>query len=216
MRVPSALPIDGHLVSIAEAAYRSGAVVVAPPGTGKSTRVPSALVERTERLVVVLQPRRLAARMLAARVAEERGSALGDEIGYEVRHDRKRSARTRVVYMTAGLFARRILADPELSSVGCVVIDEFHERQIEADLALALCRHLRTRRRDLGLVVMSATLDPQPVAAFLDGAVGAAVRKPPGFSQRRRDLDWWTSIRAICDSSCTIRPKKPNTDSKSD
>ena len=118
------------------------AVLVAPPGAGKTTRVPGALLDaglvRGE--IVVLQPRRLAARLAAARVASERGGELGGEVGYEVRFDRRTSAATRIKFVTEGVLTRRLLADPELRGVGCVIIDEFHERHLDGDLALALGR----------------------------------------------------------------------------
>jgi len=162
------LPIDEHLAAVTSMPAE-GAVIVAPPGTGKSTRVPPALARAGRGPVWVLQPRRLAARMLATRVAEEWGSQLGQEVGYEVRFDRKVSRHTQVVFMTAGLFLRKLVADPHLTQVGCVVIDEFHERQLDCDLALSLSRDLRERRA-LDIVVMSATMDPGPVAEFLGGA----------------------------------------------
>ncbi|MBT8492137.1 MAG: DEAD/DEAH box helicase, partial [Deltaproteobacteria bacterium] len=213
MSTLQALPIDGHSSDISSAAFDRGAVVVAPPGTGKSTRVPPALAERSKGRVVVLQPRRLAARMLAARVASERGSVLGRDVGYEVRHDRKVTAGTRIVYMTAGLFARKMLADPELDEIGCVVIDEFHERQIEADLALALCRHLRTRRPSLGLVVMSATLEPEPIAEYLGGArvfdidsrlYPIDVRYMPGNPSWKLEQRVGAAVRELADSEGSI------------
>ncbi|HEV7557243.1 MAG TPA: ATP-dependent helicase HrpB, partial [Kofleriaceae bacterium] len=119
--------------------------------------------------IVVLQPRRLAARLAATRIAAERGSELGGEVGYEVRFDRKVSAQTRIKLVTEGVLTRRLLADPDLAGVGCVIVDEFHERHLDGDLALALCARLR-ERRDLKLVVMSATLDAEPVAEFLGAA----------------------------------------------
>jgi ATP-dependent helicase HrpB len=170
--VPAALPIDAVLPEIVAAAARGAAVLVAPPGAGKTTRVPGALLDagvvRGE--IVVLQPRRLAARLAAARVAGERGGELGGEVGYEVRFDRRVGPDTRIRFVTEGVLTRRLLADPELRGVGCVAIDEFHERHLDGDLALALVARLRARRPELVVVVMSATLDAEPVAAFLDGA----------------------------------------------
>jgi ATP-dependent helicase HrpB len=172
--VPSVrLPIDDVLAELVGAVReRRVAVLVAPPGAGKTTRVPGALVDAgvVTGEVVVLQPRRLAARLAAARIASERGGELGGEVGYEIRFDRKRSAATRIALVTEGVLTRRLLADPELRGVGCVVIDEFHERSLDADLALALVARLRERRPELALVVMSATLDAEPVAAFLGDA----------------------------------------------
>ncbi len=147
-------------------------MLVAPPGAGKTTRVPGALLDAgiVSGSIVVLQPRRLAARLAAARIASERSVPLGGEVGYQVRFDRKTSAATRIELVTEGVLTRRLLSDPQLTGVGCVIIDEFHERHLDGDLALALVARLRTQRPDLALVVMSATLDAEPVAAFLDGA----------------------------------------------
>ncbi len=165
------LPIDDVLPDVAAAvrAHRT-CVLVAPPGAGKTTRVPGALLPEIDGSIVVLQPRRLAARLAAARIASERGTELGGEVGYQVRFDRRISAATRIELVTEGVLTRRLLSDPELRGVGCVAIDEFHERHLDGDLALALVARLRERRPELALVVMSATLDAEPVAAFLGNA----------------------------------------------
>ncbi len=167
------LPIDDVLPDIVAAVrQRRTCVLVAPPGAGKTTRVPGALLDfgLVDGTIVVLQPRRLAARLAAARVASERGAQLGGEVGYQVRFDRKTSAATRIEFVTEGVLTRRLLGDPELRGVGCVIIDEFHERHLDGDLALALVERLRERRPELALLVMSATLDAEPVAAFLGDA----------------------------------------------
>ncbi|HEY4242821.1 MAG TPA: ATP-dependent helicase HrpB [Kofleriaceae bacterium] len=162
------LPIDAVLPALVTAVRARGScVLVAPPGAGKTTRVPGALLDSVSGEIVVLQPRRLAARLAAARVASERGGTVGGEVGYEVRFDRRVSNATRIRFVTEGVLARRLLADPELRGVGCVILDEFHERHLDGDLALALVARLRERRPELVLVVMSATLDAEPVAAFL-------------------------------------------------
>ncbi|MDB4960663.1 MAG: hrpB [Myxococcales bacterium] len=171
--VPVALPIDVVLPEVVAAVRERGvAVLVAPPGAGKTTRVPGALLDAgvVNGEIIVLQPRRLAARLAAARVASERGGELGAEVGYEVRFDRRVSAATRIRFVTEGVLTRRLLSDPELRGVGAVIIDEFHERHLDGDLALALVERLRGTRPDLRLVVMSATLDAEPVAAFLGNA----------------------------------------------
>ena len=171
--MPTALPIDAVLPEVVGAVKRRGSLVlVAPPGAGKTTRVPGALLDAgvVDGEVVVLQPRRLAARLAATRVASERGGELGDEVGYEVRFDRRVSPRTRLRFVTEGVLTRRLLGDPELRGVGCVIIDEFHERHLDGDLALALVARLRARRPEVQLVVMSATLEAEPVAAFLGDA----------------------------------------------
>jgi ATP-dependent helicase HrpB len=171
------LPIDAVLPDILAAVESDGAVVVeAPPGAGKTTRVPSALLEA--RLpsggeIWVLEPRRLPARLGAARVAAERGEKVGDTIGYSVRFDEAGGPRTRLRFMTEGLFVRRLLGDPELRGVAAVVLDELHERHVATDLALAWLRRLRGGARpDLAVVAMSATLEAEPVRAFLAGGAG--------------------------------------------
>ena len=167
------LPIEDVLPSLVTAVRdRRVAVLVAPPGAGKTTRVPGALLDAgaIDGEIVVLQPRRLAARLAATRIASERGVELGREVGYEVRFDRKRSAATKISLVTEGILTRRLLSDPTLRGVGCVVIDELHERNLDGDLALALVQRLRAQRPDLALIAMSATLDAEPVAKFLDDA----------------------------------------------
>jgi ATP-dependent helicase HrpB len=170
--MPEPLPIDAVLPEIVAALRDAPAVVVeAPPGAGKTTRVPLALHTAGlagGREVVVLEPRRLAARLAARRVADELGERPGETVGYQVRFDEVAGPRTRIRYVTEGLLTRRLLSDPALAGVGAVILDEFHERHLQGDLALAFLRRLqRTRRPDLKLVAMSATLDAAPVAGFL-------------------------------------------------
>lgn len=175
------LPIDPHLGEIVASVRRHKVLVLgAPPGTGKTTRVPPALIAAgVPGKVIVLEPRRLAARSAAARVAEERGAQLGGEVGYRVRHDKRSSAATRIEFVTEGVLVRQLLSDPGLDGVGAVVLDEFHERHLEGDLALAMLAEIRaTIRDDLALVIMSATLDPAPLLAYLPGAVALAVASP--------------------------------------
>ncbi len=174
MRAP--LPIDTNLPEIASALRaRSAVVLVAPTGSGKTTRVAPALLDlgiAPTGTVIVVQPRRVAARLAARRIALERGGRIGDEVGYRVRFESRVSARTRIEVVTEGLLLRRLLADPFLEGVAAVVLDEFHERSLDGDVALALLREIRgLGRDDLAVVVMSATLDPDPIAAFLDAAV---------------------------------------------
>ncbi len=169
------LPIDPLLPEIVAQLHQSPNIVLeAPPGAGKTTRVPPALLEAKiagEREVWILEPRRLAARMAARRVAEERGEKLGETVGYQVRFEEVAGPRTRLRFLTEGVLTRRLLSDPQLKNVGVVVLDEFHERHLQADLALALLRRLqKTTRQDLKLVVMSATLDAAPIAEFLGHA----------------------------------------------
>ena len=168
------LPIDDILPEAMAALRRSRSLVlVAPPGAGKTTRVPPAILDAAllppeHPAVVVLQPRRVAARATAARIAEERGGRLGEEVGYQIRNERRIGPRTRLRVVTEGILARQLLADPFLEGVGAVVLDEFHERSLHTDVALAFLREVRqTVREDLILVVMSATLEAGPVAAYL-------------------------------------------------
>src|SRR5712671_2832214 len=171
---PVTLPIDDVMADIVARVRGEGTLVLeAPPGAGKTTRVPAALLDAgIEGKVVVLEPRRLAARLAARRVAEERGERVGQTVGYEVRFDRSVSPATRLEFVTEGILARRLLSDPEQRGVGAVVLDEFHERHLQGDLALALLERLRrTSRSELRIVVMSATLDALPVAAYLNAPV---------------------------------------------
>ena len=168
------LPIDASLTRIIEQLAAGSLVLVAPPGSGKTTRVPpailrSGLLPADHPVVIVLQPRRVAARAAAARIAEEQGWSLGQEVGYQIRFERRFAAQTRLRFLTEGILTRQLLADPFLDNVGAVILDEFHERNLHGDLALALLREIRQEvRPDLILVAMSATLDAAPVAHFLD------------------------------------------------
>lgn len=153
---------------------RSEAVLVAPPGAGKTTRVPPALLTEPwaeTGKIVLLSPRRIAARAAAARMASERGERVGDTVGYRVRLDSRVGPRTRIEVVTGGVFTRMVLDDPELTGVAAVLFDEFHERSLEGDLGLALARDAQSALRpDLKLVVMSATLDAARIAALLGDA----------------------------------------------
>lgn len=164
------LPINSVLPDLLAALSRSGAVVLrAPTGAGKTTRVPPALIEDDGR-VLVLEPRRVAVRAAARRMAAEHSSPLGDVFGYHVRFDRKAGSRTRVLVVTPGVLLRMMHDDPFLESTSAVIFDEFHERGIEADLALGLVRLVRqTVRPELKVVVMSATVEPGPVSAYFSG-----------------------------------------------
>jgi ATP-dependent helicase HrpB len=145
-------------------------VLSAPTGSGKSTQVPQILLDHSgiEGEIVVLQPRRLAARLLAKRVASERGVRLGEEVGYQIRFENVVSARTRIRFVTEAILLRQILEDPTLKGVGAVVFDEFHERHLTSDLSLACAlQSVTDRRPDLKLIVMSATLDIDTLEGFL-------------------------------------------------
>jgi ATP-dependent helicase HrpB len=168
------LPIDTRLSQIRDALRTHRAVVVtAPPGAGKTTRVPPALVD--DGPVILLQPRRVAARAIARRIADERGWTLGQEIGWHIRFERRFSPRTSLLVATEGILTARLQQDPLLSTFRTVVLDEFHERSIHADLGLALARQAWRARGDLRIVVMSATLDAGRVAAFLENCPAIAV-----------------------------------------
>ena len=166
------LPIDDLLpVIVRSAGETPNLIVEAAPGAGKTTRVPPALLSLVRGQVLVLEPRRIAARMSARRVAQELGEKPGETAGYQVRFEEVAGPRTRLRFLTEGILTRRLISDPLLAGVDVVVLDEFHERHLETDLALALLRRLQaTRRRDLKLVVMSATLDAAPIARFLGDA----------------------------------------------
>ncbi len=141
-------------------------IIEAAPGAGKTTRVPPALLRFGG--VLVLEPRRVAARMAARRVASERNEPIGKTVGYQVRFEEVGGSETKLRFLTEGVLTRRMISDPELRGVNAVVLDEFHERHLETDLALALVRRLqKTRRPDLKIVVMSATLDAGPASRFL-------------------------------------------------
>lgn len=168
------LPIDDVMPQVRDAlASHANLVLVAPPGAGKTTRVPPWLVRTSgfvpaDQGVVLLQPRRLAARACAGRIAEEWGCRLGDEVGYQIRFENRTNARTRLRVVTEGILARRLRSDPSLEGVHTVVFDEFHERNLHSDVALSLLRELQqSLRPDLRIIVMSATLEAEPVAKFL-------------------------------------------------
>ena len=173
------LPIDEVMAELLEALRAHGrAVLQAPPGAGKTTRVPLALLaDGAAGRIVVLEPRRLATRAAAARMAETLGEPVGRTVGYRMRGEARVSDATRIEVVTEGLLVRRLQRDPALEGVSHLILDEFHERSIDADLALALAWEARgALRPDLALLVMSATLDVDPVAALLDHAPVVASR----------------------------------------
>jgi len=165
------LPIDVLQADLVAACGRVRRLVLrAPTGSGKSTRIPQMLLDLNlvQGQIVVLQPRRIAARLLAARIAQERNVRLGGEVGYQIRFERVESAQTRIKFVTEALLLRQMASDPELKGVGAVVFDEFHERNLHSDVALALARRLQeTHRPDLLIMAMSATLDTEGVAKWL-------------------------------------------------
>ncbi len=170
----TALPIDDVLPDLIARLGEGGICVLqAPPGAGKTTKVPLALLEAGsfEGKLIMLEPRRLAARAAADRMASVLGETVGQRVGYRMRGDSKSSDATRIEVVTEGVLTRMVQADPELPGIGCVVFDEFHERSLNGDLGLALVWESRhALREDLKLLVMSATLDAEPVAKLLDSA----------------------------------------------
>jgi ATP-dependent helicase HrpB len=195
-----ALPIDALLAGLADQVAAPGATLLlqAPPGAGKTTRVPWAVQQRLAGRVWMLEPRRIAARSAAQRIAAECGEPLGGLVGYSVRLERRSSGATRLEVLTPGVFLRRLQADPALEGVDCLIFDEFHERQAEVDLALALVRQARSLLRpDLRLIVMSATLALAPLAEQIPEATllcsegrsfpVALLHQPPRGSERLQD-----------------------------
>ncbi|RUT34402.1 ATP-dependent helicase HrpB [Arsenicitalea aurantiaca] len=174
VRPDDPLPIDDAIPALMGALeHDMRAVLVAPPGAGKTTRVPLALLDapwRGDRRIIMLEPRRLAARAAAARMAATLGEPVGETVGYRVRLDARVSPRTRIEVVTEGVFTRMLLEDPGLETVAAVLFDEFHERSLEGDLGLALTLDASLLREDLRILVMSATLDGARVSALLGDA----------------------------------------------
>ncbi len=187
-------------------------VIEAPTGSGKSTQVPQMLLDDGllgQGEVLVLQPRRMAARMLAQRVASERGGRLGEEVGYQVRFDTVAGPKTRIRYVTEGIVQRRMISDAELLGVSAVVLDEFHERHLDGDVVLARCIELQqTTRPDLKVIVMSATLGSEALRGYLGAGCVHLVSEGRTFpveihyvpaKQRHGDALWDSTARAIGD-----------------
>jgi ATP-dependent helicase HrpB len=186
MQRPAELSVFPLLPRLAEAlAAHSAAVLVAPPGSGKTSLVPPALAAAGiggGRQIVMLEPRRIAARAAARWIAELMGARLGAEVGYQVRFERRAGTATRILVVTEGILVQMLQADPLLDGIGALIFDEFHERSLAADLSLAMARRVQQEvRPDLALLAMSATLDPAPLAAFLGGCpvLTAAGRQHP-------------------------------------
>lgn len=164
------LPIDNVLTQITDILRtQSNLLIKASPGSGKTTRVPPHLLKHFNGEILVLEPRRVAAKMAAYRVAEEAGESVGQTVGYHFRFEKKISSQTRLKFLTEGLMVRYILEDPNLSNVSAVILDEFHERHLHTDVAISMLRQLqKTKRPDLKIIVMSATLDLSNLETFLD------------------------------------------------
>ena len=208
------LPVDAILPEVLAAlGSHPNLVIEAAPGAGKTTRIPPALLPVVAGEVVVLEPRRIAARLAARRVAAEMGEAVGETVGYQVRFEEAVSARTRLRFVTEGVLTRRLLSDAALSGVGAVVLDEFHERHMEGDLALALLKRLQERRPELRLIVMSATLDAAPIAKFLGDC---SVITAPGalfeLSVRHMPYSPRPVEEQLCDAVESILQESPSGD----
>lgn len=168
-----ALPIDAVVPDLLRCLERGHALLCAPTGSGKTTRVPLALLDAPwlqGRSILMLEPRRPAARLAAAHMAAVLGEAVGETVGHQVRFERRIGPSTRVQVLTEGILTRRIQGDPELSDCGLLIFDEFHERGLQADLGLALALDLASLRPDLRILVMSATLDSEPLVRLLNDA----------------------------------------------
>lgn len=227
----NSLPIDAVLPALRTALQqRHEAVLEAPPGAGKTTRVPLALLDEpwlAGQRILMLEPRRLAARAAAERLASELGEAVGETVGYRIRLDSKVGPRTRIEVVTEGILTRRLQDDPALDGVGLLIFDEFHERSLDADLALALSLNVRELLRDeppLKILLMSATLEGQRLSALLDDAPVISSegrmypvqmrwggRSSPASSSSRgwstRCCRRWPTSRAACWCSCLARPR---------
>jgi ATP-dependent helicase HrpB len=194
--VQAPLPVDGLIDTIvALVRDKRRAVIVAPPGAGKTTRIPPALA--TLGRTILLQPRRVAARALARRIASERNWTIGNEVGWQIRYERRFTDRTRLLVATEGILTARLQEDPLLSDFSVVVLDEFHERSIHADLALALVKQAADTRDDLAIIVMSATMDAAPVAAFLGADIIEIDARTHPIDIRYADLSMTQAIEQV-------------------
>lgn len=218
----SDLPIDDALPALLTALRAGGrtgertggrAVLQAPPGAGKTTVVPLALLEAglTSGRIIMLEPRRLAARAAAERMAETLGEAAGETVGYRIRGEAKSGRNTRIEVVTEGILTRMIQSDPELTGVGAVIFDEFHERSLNADLGLALCLEIAgALRDDLMLVVMSATLDAGPVAELIGAPLVTSEGRAYPVTTHWRDAPLGPKARidqAMADQITAILPQ---------
>ncbi len=210
-----ALPVESALPEIADALAGNRTVVLrAPPGSGKTTAVPPALLDAPwlrGRKILMLEPRRLAARQSASFIASSLGGEVGGVVGYQVRLERKVSRATRLEIVTEGLLAQRLLADPELADVGLVIFDEFHERSLACDLGYAMALEVRRALRpDLRLLVMSATLDPGPVATHLGDAV-TVTAEARAFPVETRHLQVSSTAPISAQMAGAVRRLRPET-----
>lgn len=169
MQIKTPLPIDPFLSEISDAVRDHSTILVkASPGSGKTTRLPWALVKNLKARVVVLEPRRIAAKLAAQRIADEENLTLGQEVGHHFRFEKNITDSTSLIFYTEGTFLKKFLSDPDLKGIDIVILDEFHERHLDTDLALALLRDLQGRRPGLKIIIMSATLDTRMLDDFPD------------------------------------------------
>lgn len=203
----SQLPIDEFIPQLQELMEKHSTVILsASPGAGKTTRVPPAMLELTDKKILVLEPRRIAAVAAASRIADEKNWKLGQEVGYKIRFESQFSPETRLLFLTEALLQKQLITDPLLSEVGMVIIDEFHERSQHVDLAIGLLKELQELSRpDLKLVIMSATLDTQPLLKYFSNSVDIEIpgkiypleiRKSKTTQKLRTDFNF---IEYVCD-----------------
>ncbi len=194
------LPIVAVLPQIASSLENANTLIIeAPPGAGKSTLLPLYLLEQNYR-IIMLEPRRLAARSVATRMASLLGELVGQRVGYQVRFEKVISSQTELFVLTEGLLTRRLQDDPTLDGINCIIFDEFHERSIHADLALALCREIqREIRPDLKIIIMSATLDSQNLSSLLNAPIIRAEGRsfPLEIRYAARDLEMPIANRVV-------------------
>jgi ATP-dependent helicase HrpB len=210
------LPIDPYLPEIVSTLrLGNGLILTAPPGAGKTTRVPRALYDAgfaAHGEILILEPRRIAARFAAARVSQELGERLGGTVGYSIRFEDISGPKTRIRFMTEAILARRIVRDPDLRGVSAVIIDEFHERHLATDLALAFLRQLQSRNKSLKFVVMSATMNVEPLRSFLPHAAFMSAGESPyeitiDYEERPDDRPLHEKIRGAVSRLLLPAPK---------
>jgi ATP-dependent helicase HrpB len=216
---PKSLPIwEIHAEVVQQLRAGNRLVLVAPTGSGKTTQVPQMVLDAGlagGKKIVVLQPRRVAARTVAARVAWERHSPMGAEVGYQIRFDDQTSLGTRICFVTEGILLRWLQDDPSLCDTAVILFDEFHERNLLSDVALALAKQLqRTTRPDLKIAVMSATLDAEPVAKYLDGCP-ILVSEGQSFPVETHYLDH-PDERPVSDQAADVVERIVNSDGEGD
>ncbi|MGE3610080.1 MAG: ATP-dependent helicase C-terminal domain-containing protein [Bacteriovoracaceae bacterium] len=203
MKQKITLPIDSYLDEIVKAGQIHSTVLLkASPGSGKTTRLPWKIAQHFNKKVLVLEPRRLAAKLAAQRIADEEILTLGKEVGYHFRLDKNYSETTKLIFYTEGTFLKKICSDPQLNEVDVVILDEFHERHLETDSALAYLRSLQKTRKDLRLILMSATLDEEIQKHFDDSKL-IEIYSPP----YRVDIEYLPNQPSILNQSLEVKIK---------